>query len=390
MMILISLDLENFMNIKEAHFSFQQGINVLYGDNGQGKSSVFEAIADQKRGDSWKDYVKLGEKAFSIKMVIQLSDDASDTMSFDYRGVKSKGSVEKKIVYKNETYTGEDTANLLNKTFDQDMLRNTAFLLQDTIPITKMKPSERRDIFKKIFNSDFPEAIKAITEDQKKVDTQIVEIKAKVDLFQKKEYRLFRIIEVEEAELESLRKELQDSQASELEKEKYKNYSEKVKELNNKQTELSRLVQNKNSYLKQMETLVQEVKKAVDECGEETSKLLVFNHDIANKKMVLDSVEFQKKKYEESFNIKDITTDKDRWTRAKVNSLSEISLYKKYIDAHKKGKCETCGQDCNSNDIPKFQAIIELNEKGVQDADKELKAIEDKVKTYQLTCTVDE
>ena len=389
-MKILAVNLQNFMNIKEAHLQFQDGINVLYGDNGQGKSSVFEAIAycltDQKRGDTWKDYVKIGEKFFDIQMTIQLSDILDDVMIFHYRGLKSKGSVDKEITYKDEIHQGEDTSNFLGRMFDQDMLRNTAFLLQDTTPITKMKPSERRDIFKKIFNSDFPEAIKKITEDQKAIDTEITQIKIRMDLLQRKEYKLFRIIEINEVELESLRKELQDSQASELDKEKYKFYSEKVKELNDKQTELGKLIQSKDSHLKQIDIHQKNLQNINEEFNTISVELHKLNHDLNNKTMIVQINERSKEKHENSFKISEYEENKKIWTASNIKTLAEIKLYERYIETHKKGLCENCGQKCDPSNIPVYDEEIHKLKMIVDTIDKKIEEIDKAGKDYQLKC----
>ena len=39
-MIIQSMDLENFRNYKTLHLEFDEGTNILYGNNAQGKTNI--------------------------------------------------------------------------------------------------------------------------------------------------------------------------------------------------------------------------------------------------------------------------------------------------------------------------------------------------------------
>ena len=43
-MIIKSLELENFRNYKNLHLYFDEGTNILTGENAQGKTNILEAI----------------------------------------------------------------------------------------------------------------------------------------------------------------------------------------------------------------------------------------------------------------------------------------------------------------------------------------------------------
>ena len=43
-MIIKSLELENFRNYKDLKLEFDKGVNILYGDNAQGKTNILESI----------------------------------------------------------------------------------------------------------------------------------------------------------------------------------------------------------------------------------------------------------------------------------------------------------------------------------------------------------
>lgn len=71
-MILKRLLLRNFRNFKDDEFSFTPGINVIYGDNAQGKTNLLEAIYMVSTGRSpktriLKELIKDGESYFYIE-----------------------------------------------------------------------------------------------------------------------------------------------------------------------------------------------------------------------------------------------------------------------------------------------------------------------------------
>ena len=39
-MIIKSIDLSNFRNYEKLHIEFEEGTNILYGDNAQGKTNI--------------------------------------------------------------------------------------------------------------------------------------------------------------------------------------------------------------------------------------------------------------------------------------------------------------------------------------------------------------
>lgn len=53
-MILRQLSLQGFRNITEAHLEFEDGVNLVYGDNAQGKTSLLEAIYLLSAGKSFR------------------------------------------------------------------------------------------------------------------------------------------------------------------------------------------------------------------------------------------------------------------------------------------------------------------------------------------------
>lgn len=87
-MICNSIELENYRNIKKAKIDFSPGINILYGDNAQGKTNVIEAIYTFTKGKSFreakdKEILRWGEEWYSYE--INYSDvDNDHTLTYRY------------------------------------------------------------------------------------------------------------------------------------------------------------------------------------------------------------------------------------------------------------------------------------------------------------------
>ncbi len=78
-MILKTLDLQNFRNIESARVEFREGVNILYGNNAQGKTNIIEAIrffseCRSFRGASDKEIIMAGRNAAYIEAEFEKED----------------------------------------------------------------------------------------------------------------------------------------------------------------------------------------------------------------------------------------------------------------------------------------------------------------------------
>ena len=67
------VEVKNFRNIKEASLDFSSGVNVLVGENAQGKTNLLEAIFYASVGRSFRasnisEMIKFGEKSAQISL----------------------------------------------------------------------------------------------------------------------------------------------------------------------------------------------------------------------------------------------------------------------------------------------------------------------------------
>ena len=78
-MNITKLKLENFRNYSFQTIEFNKGINVIYGDNAQGKTNILEAIFLCSMGKSFrttrdKDLIKINESYTKINIEYEKSD----------------------------------------------------------------------------------------------------------------------------------------------------------------------------------------------------------------------------------------------------------------------------------------------------------------------------
>ena len=78
-MNITKIKLENFRNYTNQEISFNKGINVIYGDNAQGKTNILEAVFLCSMGKSFrtnkdKELIKLSEDFAKINIEYEKSD----------------------------------------------------------------------------------------------------------------------------------------------------------------------------------------------------------------------------------------------------------------------------------------------------------------------------
>lgn len=97
-MYIKKLNLTNFRNYKNESLEFKNGLNIIYGLNGQGKTNIIEAIYFFQSGRSYRalkdrECVKFGEDYSKIEANFEKSAGKSDSLIFlsDSKSVKING-----------------------------------------------------------------------------------------------------------------------------------------------------------------------------------------------------------------------------------------------------------------------------------------------------------
>ena len=94
-MYIQSLELKNFRNYKKLNIEFDNGTNILYGNNAQGKTNILEAIylsatSKSHRGSKDKEIINFGENESHIKIIVS-KNDVPVRIDMHIRKNKSKG-----------------------------------------------------------------------------------------------------------------------------------------------------------------------------------------------------------------------------------------------------------------------------------------------------------
>ena len=88
-MKITSFRAENYRNIKQVSLDFTPGVNLLYGQNAQGKTNLIEGIYTFARGKSFRgatdaDQVRFGERGFSISLSFEESGGEKSELTYRY------------------------------------------------------------------------------------------------------------------------------------------------------------------------------------------------------------------------------------------------------------------------------------------------------------------
>ena len=133
-MIIKSLELENFRNYDSLQLFFDEGTNILYGDNAQGKTNVLEAIyvsstTKSHKGSKDKEIINFSKEEAHIRTFLS-KGDMDYRVDMHLRKSKSKG-----IAVNGQRL--KKAAELLG-------LLNVVFFSPEDLSIIKNSPSVRR------------------------------------------------------------------------------------------------------------------------------------------------------------------------------------------------------------------------------------------------------
>lgn len=138
-MIIESIELSDFRNYEGLSISFDQGTNILYGDNAQGKTNILEAAymsgtTKSHRGARDKDMIRFGQQEAHIRTAVR-KRDKSYRIDMHLKGGRSKGVAVNRMPIK--------------KASDLFGILNIVFFSPEDLNIIKNGPGERRQFLDK-------------------------------------------------------------------------------------------------------------------------------------------------------------------------------------------------------------------------------------------------
>ncbi|MDE7327752.1 MAG: DNA replication/repair protein RecF [Lachnospiraceae bacterium] len=95
-MLVKSLELNRFRNYEKLFIEFSEGVNILYGDNAQGKTNILEAICvcattKSQKGSRDKEMIRLGDEECHIRMYVE-REKVPHKLDMHLRRSKSKSA----------------------------------------------------------------------------------------------------------------------------------------------------------------------------------------------------------------------------------------------------------------------------------------------------------
>ena len=133
-MIIKSIELQNFRNYEDLNISFDEGTNIFYGDNAQGKTNILEAAylsgtTKSHKCSKDKEMIHFGEQESHIRTVV-VKKDKEYQIDMHLKNNRSKGIAINKVPIK--------------KASELFGILNMVFFSPEDLNIIKNGPAERR------------------------------------------------------------------------------------------------------------------------------------------------------------------------------------------------------------------------------------------------------
>lgn len=420
MIQLKKLTLNNFMCVAHAELDFNNGVNLIVGSNGQGKSTVLQAIAlcllEDKRSDRYQEYIMLGKDSCSVSLDADIK--GSPVKINILLNSKSTG-MERTATYNGRVYTNSEVTTLL-ESFDIAYYADIIMSMQDEDDITKLKPSEREAYLQKLFQFDFTEKVGKLKTDLDEIKKSIDYQNAQISFNQKsieersKEIRELNPVSFTDAdilELNSSIKTLNDElvQTAELLKKKDELLAKKI----SVQNEMYSIKHNISStqhdieMIKSNQSMIDSLSSKLDEYKAQSNSI---KKDIEMYKGNVTSLNVDLSDAIKSKELisSDINNQYDVFT-SRTNELSELNVQladanaelnhaQKHVDMIKLGTCPECGHNFDNTDQVKYndaltnalknkESIVALQQSKqaeVRTADANVKALREKLRDAEI------
>lgn len=133
-MIIKSIELKNFRNYEDLNISFDEGTNIFYGDNAQGKTNILEAAylsgtTKSHKSSKDKEMIRFGEQEAHIRTVV-VKREKEYQIDMHLKHNRSKGIAINRVPIK--------------KASELFGILNMVFFSPEDLNIIKNGPSERR------------------------------------------------------------------------------------------------------------------------------------------------------------------------------------------------------------------------------------------------------
>lgn len=376
-MLIQRLALTNFGPIKETvELTPTNGITLISGVNGTGKSTIVKALAlllFNKADKKIEDYINWdSDTPNSFNLEIEFThDNETFKIEYDYEKKGKQGTANRKLVIgEDNIYFNSDAVKILEQYFDSELSYSAFISRQKERDLVSLKPAERRENLKKIYDLDFIDELEKIDAEVKNFDTLIQEKEKEIYAYENRNYKYLPIEELPFSESEySLYKEKIEKLVLLIEKLKTEKNTRKelVEEIENIQTDISRQNKKLKDLYSKIETYKNRIEKAdsQDEINDIDLSIKDIEKELEDQEQIY-SLAFEYKKKADSiilfrikkFDDKELLQNKE----AISEKLRQLKNIQDRINAIKNGKCYVCGAEYDSSEIEK----VEDEKKAVQ------------------------
>ncbi len=410
-MIINSVELEGFMRFKDkVSVEFKDGIGVIYGNNGSGKTSVFDAVCMALYGKSYRTSGNSDNGFLNVGELVNKTVKTSKIiLNFS---AQSKDYIIEKNIYKSgktTTYLFEDGQQIaegknvhslvVNKLVGMDYVsfKNSLFIAQnEAMSLLDSTGSERKNILRSLLKLDIYDALLDVSNQVKKeYENKISKLEGELNILKSnvnEESQIMKEIGDAKFEIRKLKEKKNstskildlDSEISKIEKE----LDDTNKEYENINAKLEALKSSNNRLNKEIMDLTDRLSKVngVSVCPYCLSKITNPKHlhehyenEINNRKKEMDETskeigkmskqikEFDNKIYELNNKLKTKVNEKNKEEQDFSNTITALETKIKdgekelsKIETDKKGMVEKENEIARMND--KLFAIDVLKE----------------------------
>ena len=420
MLKLNKLVLNNFMCVEHAELYFNDGVNLIVGNNGQGKSTILQAVAlcllEDKRSDRYQEFIMLGKDTCQVELD---ADVKGSPISIKISLSTKTTTLARTASYNGKVYTNSEVTDLLDS-FDLGYYADIIMSMQNEGDITKLKPSEREAYLQKLFQFDFTEKVDKLKEDLTSIKGSIDYQNAQIEFNTKSikerqgEIKELKPLSFQEGDIQSLNsrvKELNDelSKTAELLKRKDEVLSKKS-EL---QTSIYNVKQNITRYEHDIE-LIESNKGVIDTLNQK-----ILDYDAQNASLEVEKAGYQKDidSLKQKLDVQNVerqdvaesiverhntfiqkTTELGDINIQLANKVAELNHAQKHLDMIKLGTCPECGHAFDRTDQTKYNEALDLATKAkeevenlksakqieVNNADADVKALREKLRNKEM------
>jgi len=400
------LYIQNFRNIKELIIEPSKYVNLISGNNGEGKSSILYAIEyllTDNLNEKISEYVRWGCEKFFLELEFEINNDNYLIKVF------ASASAKKELIINNDSfniYKNSEATKKLAEIIDPNIIRYSSISEQGkTAQILFDTPTNRLKKLKEILGIDkIAEVCEEIKIDIDKQQEEIRIFDRELKLLEEKKYNFMEVPKVDN--IEDIKKQLE---ILELEKKNYELqlvvYNTYIKDLSsyvnaNREIEIydaqilefKRQIENLEKLLKTIdsEINVDNLNNQIIDLEKEQVNQLAKNEKYLYKKDKIKKAKdgiIRNNELLNQYQLKQISpyiyknSDIEKAEEQLIRFESERIQFEKDFQLSEQGKCPTCGAIYEGN-IEQIRNDLLLCKKEILEYKNKVKEIKENLKEY--------